>query len=284
MNRQATWPSEPAPLNVAQIESMLHVERIGRMIEHIESTESTNDEVWRRVNDDGVDGLTIFAEHQTAGRGRFGRRWLTPPGTAILGSTLILDHTKKLVGPKVVLASAVAVHDAIEHIAGIDCVIKWPNDILVGSRKLGGILVESRTTASGIAALVLGFGINCYQSKDELPDDVRSYATSIAIESVLPFTREQLAAQLLNELDHWLSHPEAMTDTELHDVWLERAEPVGTLVELLHRGKRYRGSIVDLDPGALLVVRLDEGCMRAFNAAETTITRRELIDEDQLDH
>ncbi len=266
-------------LRIDRIGAELRTKRIGRHIEYLESTSSTNDDAWRYVEADDADGLVIFAEYQSAGRGRSGRTWHSPRGASLLCSALLIDERAELTGGELGLVAAVATRDAIVACTDVVPVIKWPNDLLVSGRKLGGILTESRLRHDGIRAYVVGIGINCLQQHGHLVSALGDSATSLELESAYPVDRTALATSLLTELDRWLGEPRTWDDAYLRREWLARAEPMGRHVCLQHAGQVFSGLMIDLDPSTALVVQLDEGGIRAFDAGTTMIITTEVKSE-----
>lgn len=266
-------------LRIDRIGAELRTTRIGRHIDYLESTSSTNDDAWRHIEADDADGLVIFAEYQSAGRGRSGRRWHSPRGASLLCSVLLIDGRAELTGGELGLVAAVATRDAIVACTEAAPVIKWPNDLLVSGRKLGGILVESRLRRDGVRAYVVGIGINCLQQRGHLVSTLSAQATSLELESAYPVDRTALAISLLTELDRWLGEPRTWDDACLRHEWLARAEPMGKHVYLQHAGQVFSGLMIDLDPSTALVVQLDEGGVRAFDAGTTTMITTEVESE-----
>lgn len=247
--------------------------RIGRRIEYFASTTSTNDEAWGRIDSEDADGLVVLAEHQSAGRGRFGRTWHSPRGASLLCSVALIEISGDLAGGSLCLLTAAAVCDSVIACTGVTPTIRWPNDLLVSGRKLGGILIESRRRRDGHQAYVVGIGINCLQHRGHLDPSLGESATSLELESAHPVDRTGLAVALLRELDRRLTEPHERSAEHLRREWLARAEPMGRRVSLQHAGRMFTGTIIDVDPGNALVVRLDEGGVRAFDAATTTIVQ-----------
>lgn len=262
-------------LDVDRIRAALRTQRIGRRIVHIESTTSTNDEAWKLVEGEpvGADGTVVFAEQQTAGRGRLGRGWVSPKGASLLCSVVVVDAGAGPAGGELGLIAAVAACDAVKATTELLPSIKWPNDLLVRGRKLGGILVESRGhgAADGGKAYVVGIGINCLQQRGHFAGTIASTGTSLDIESSHAIDRSSLAAALLSELDRWLAEPDRYSADRLRRAWLDRAEAIGGRIALCHADKVYSGTVLDVDPHAALVVQLDEGGVRKFDAADTTV-------------
>ncbi|HUU84343.1 MAG TPA: biotin--[acetyl-CoA-carboxylase] ligase [Phycisphaerae bacterium] len=285
---------ERGRLHLERIVSGLSLRRVGRAtvpgpnVRILDSVSSTNDSAWARLNDPEADGLVILAEHQSRGRGRLGRDWLSPRGASILASVLLLEPgTGAADGPGVRgaqlgLAAAVACCDAVARATDVRIQIKWPNDLVYEGRKLGGILVESRTCGPeptpaeataplATTAYVVGLGINCLQHRRHFPEELRDRATSLDLIAGGPIDRCALSRAVLVELDRWYADASACTGDVVRRAWLNRAAPLGQRVRLHHAGKVYTGHVIDVDPTASLVVQLDEGGRRLFDAASTTI-------------
>ncbi len=175
------------------------------------------------------------------------------------------------------MLAAVAACEAIE--AATDCSpgVRWPNDIVLGGRKLGGVLAEScplPADASGTArrAVVIGLGINCLQHRGHFTGELADRATSLDCESPRPIDRARVAAGVLARLDHWLAAPGEDRGAwgELRIAWRSRCEDVGTRVTLLHDGRTFAGTALAISNEGDLIVELDRGGRRCFGSATTT--------------
>ncbi len=258
-------------LDTEWIRDHLQASRVGRRIIHLDTTIGTNEEVWLRSEEADADGLVVFAEEQTAGRGRFGRSWLSPRGASVMASVVLVDTDGELSGSALALIAAVAARDAILASTGIDVDIKWPNDLLIGGRKVGGVLIETRTGSDRGRRFVVGVGINCLQQRGHFTGDLSRTATSLDIESDERIDRSMVALRLLQELDGWVCRPRWWSDADLREAWLTRCRPLGRRIHLQHAGRRFSGHVVDVDPTEALIVELDGGGRRAFSAANTTV-------------
>lgn len=247
--------------------------RLGPQVELLETTTSTNDHVWRRAEDDPADGYVVFAEYQSAGRGRFNRPWVSPRGASVMVSVLLIDSADHPTPPVETLGllAGIATSEAIHSAVGIDAQIAWPNDIVVHGRKLAGVLIESRTLPSELRAFAVGIGINCLQHRDHFPPELRSRATSLELESNQPVDRETVAGALLAALDEWLADSSRWEPDVIKTAFVQHALPFGRHIRLQHEGRSYEGQVVDLDPSAALVVQLDEGGRMLFPTAGTTV-------------
>src|SRR5262249_37186740 len=138
-----------------------------------------------------ADGLVVFTEFQTAGRGRLGRNWHAPRGASLLLTAVICGEPSA--APRLMLAAGIAVCDAIHEATGINAELNWPNDVGVLGRKLAGILIESVRFADGVAAHAVGIGLNCLQTAAHFPPELRDRATSLEMESTQPVNRVSVA-------------------------------------------------------------------------------------------
>lgn len=257
-------------LRVEEIRAALATDRIGRRIEFVEMTVSTNDLARSLLLEPDADGLVVLADHQTAGRGRLGRSWHSPRGASLLCSVVLREASPAWTGGQLALLAGIAARDAVVQTTDVTPSIKWPNDLIVGTRKLGGILVES-DRSDGVTSIVIGIGINCLQQIAHFPERLSDRATSLEIESHRPVDRTNLTIAVLSELNRLILSDAWRSPDRLRDEWLARAQPLGGRVTLLHRETTFRGTMIDVDPASALIVQLDGGGVRAFNAADTTM-------------
>ena len=146
-----------------------------------ESLGSTQDEALRWARAGGPEGALVVAERQTSGRGRAGRSWDSPPGRSLYLSIVVRPPPELAPG---ILTTAVGlgVAEAIETLYGLSTRLKWPNDVMVGARKVAGVLVESELSSGRITAAAVGIGVNVAWTREEFPDTLRDRATSIFLE------------------------------------------------------------------------------------------------------
>jgi BirA family biotin operon repressor/biotin-[acetyl-CoA-carboxylase] ligase len=174
--------------------------RFGRPYEHVGSTPSTQ----LLLTPNAPEGALVVAEEQTAGRGRLGRRWFAPAGTSVLCSLQLRPDAPTERLPELTGVAARACAETIAALTGLEPALKFPNDVLVGGRKVAGILAEARD-----GRVVLGIGINVNVPADDLPADVDQPATSLLVETGRELDRAELLAELLERLerryDAWLS-------------------------------------------------------------------------------
>ena len=174
-------------------------------LRHESQVPSTNDVVLDWIRNGCEHGVALYADEQTAGRGRSGRTWHSGPGKALYLSIAIVDPAVRRHLELLPLIAGVVCVDALAD-SGVDIGLKWPNDLLVGGRKLGGILCEGATSGSALVGAVVGIGINLEQPEDEFPEELQDIATSLRIAGAVERPSAEALAQrirrgLVEELD-----------------------------------------------------------------------------------
>ncbi len=256
-------------LDPDEIKANLGTKRIGREILVYRSTSSTNDVAAEYAKNRENDGLVIFAEEQTAGRGRAGGKWSSGRADSILCSIVLTENT--LPPPLLSLACAVAAAEAVGRPGKDHAKIKWPNDILLNGRKVGGILLESKAGRAG-GSCIVGVGINCHQRPESFPEVLRSIATSIDIESGSVVDRTSLAKRLLTSIEHWLDAAQESSRKVIEE-WCKLSIQLGHRTALIFNGVKFTGYCIGIDPEKGLILQLDAGGVRMFDAAHTTIAK-----------
>jgi BirA family biotin operon repressor/biotin-[acetyl-CoA-carboxylase] ligase len=257
-------------LDPDKISENLGTKRIGRKILVFDSTLSTQAIAAEYAKNKKNNGMVIFTEEQTAGKGRAGNKWFSGRSDSILCSIVLIEN--RLSAEMLSLTCAVAVAEAIGKPTRSEAKIKWPNDILVNGKKIAGILLESKPHRSE-NAYIIGIGINCHQRKDSFPKELRSIATSMDIESRSVTDRTSLAKRLLTSIDDWLET--ARTNAEkVTDRWRELSIQLGHRVALFFNGRKFTGHCIGVDPEKGLVLKLDIGGVRMFDAAHTSIVKQ----------
>ena len=194
--------SEPSDrLIAAEIRAELDGCRIGNEIVVVEEAGSTNDLAWEAAGHGAAQGFVVFAERQTKGRGQYGRRWDSAPYHGLWLSILLKPALTLLESPRLTSLLAEVVAVAIAEETGSALTIKAPNDIFMADRKVGGVLVEGRTTSNGSYLAVAGIGINVNQTIDDFPEELRGTAGSLAMVSGRKISRTKLAIALLRRLE-----------------------------------------------------------------------------------
>jgi BirA family biotin operon repressor/biotin-[acetyl-CoA-carboxylase] ligase len=174
---------------------------IGREIIVLEQTGSTNDAILQIANASSKEGLVVFAEHQTAGRGQRGNRWESAAGKGLWFSILLRPKIDLASSPQLTAWAAEAVSGAIQNEFSLTPTIKPPNDVQIDGRKIAGVLVEMRAQEKAAHLAIAGIGVNVNQSREDFPKELQSRAISLAMALGKQIDRQSFAVALLRMLD-----------------------------------------------------------------------------------
>jgi BirA family biotin operon repressor/biotin-[acetyl-CoA-carboxylase] ligase len=248
-------------LNFPEVERLLRTAQQGPRITYLSSTTSTMDEARGLAEAGAVHGSVVIAEEQTAGRGRFGRRWVSPVGKNLYLTLVLRPNVARL--RTLAMVAPLAVCRAVGRVSRLRPVIKWPNDVQVDGRKLAGILIESELSGAEVTYALVGIGLNV---NDPIADpEIAQIATSLARELGHDVSREEMLAALLAEL-------EAVYESDdVYPGWRERVVTLGQSVRLTFRDKVYEGVAVDVDAEGSLVLRMTDGRLLTFEAGEVSL-------------
>jgi len=261
-----------------EIQRGLRTKFIGKSIQTFEVIDSTNTVAKRLAERGAPEGTTVIAEYQTAGRGRFNRKWHGEPGKNILLS-LILRPRNKHITPLLTYLTSTCVADTIQEITGKTVECKWPNDLLINDRKFCGILLESSWRAaprsslrreSNVDFVVIGVGMNVNQGT--FPAGLRQTATSLKIECGREFGRAPIIRNFLERLEGgYLQSSKAGVNGILAE-WKVKCRTLGKEISVEQSGKILKGKAIDVDTeGALIidsrgrVTRVFAGDVRILN-------------------
>ncbi len=228
------------------------------------TTASTNDVARNQGRKGAREGFLVAASGQTAGRGRLGRTWESPPERGLYVSFLLRPVLAPLeVGRLAVLASVAAV-DAIEAVSGVRPQIKWPNDIVLGGRKLAGLLIEAGQKAGALDFAVVGLGVNVRHSETDFSPELRPTATSLYRALHHLYRRADVLVALLDAFNRRWTQPFA----EARDAWTASSLTLGQRVELVTARGRRQGQAMGLDDSGALLLRVPSGEIETITAGD----------------
>ena len=230
---------------------------IGRDIHVFQETSSTNDVVEKLARDGVREGVVVFAEAQTKGRGRLGRRWLSPPGEGLWFSVLLRPELPPASVTQLTIAAATAVARAIRSQTGVSPKIKWPNDILIAGRKVVGILTELSAEQDRVSHVILGIGVDV--NVTEFPAELQGVATSLAAAAGRRFNRAEIAASILQELESDYGRVQRGGFTELAEEWERNCITLGQRIRIHIGSRTLTGRAESLDNDGALLLRSDYG-------------------------
>jgi BirA family biotin operon repressor/biotin-[acetyl-CoA-carboxylase] ligase len=264
MSQMIDDPIDPKKIERAAIQRGA---KLGTSVLYFEEVGSTNDETAKRAISGAAHGLVVIADHQLSGRGRTGRTWHSPAGQNLYLSVLLRpQHPLDRIAP-ITLVLGLAVSDLAADLLDIHRVgLKWPNDVLVGSRKLAGILVDAASVDGRVEYLVVGIGLNVHQI--DFDPAIASIATSLAKEGAENLNRTHLASRLLSTLETRLEQFDSQGLQELICEIRARDITLGRPVKTEGRHGIARGIADD----GQLRVSFEDGSTTLVHAGEVELT------------
>lgn len=249
-----------------QIKAGLKTIRFGRNAHYFDSVESTQKELHALARKGAPEGTLVVADRQWSGKGRLGRSWHSPPGTGIWMSLLLRPLLELRQCPQLTLVAAIAIAETIREQIELPVMVKWPNDLLLDGKKIGGILTELRAESDCVDYIVLGIGINV--NTTEFPPELTDQASSLALAKGQPIRRTLLLQRLLEKLENLYQMYESRGFAPLKPRWEALALGMGKPV-IVRRVNQdpLEGTAMGLDEdGALLVRDLKGQLERVYSA------------------
>ena len=233
--------------------------------------DSTNDYLKRIAAEGAPHGTVALSDHQTGGHGRRGRSFLSPPGVGLYLSVLLRPECSPAQLMHLTCAAGVAMCDAIEKSAGFRPGIKWTNDIVWGKQKLGGILTELRLNAQGLVDYaIVGIGINCCQTGQDFPEELRDIAGSLSMVTGQTVDRSRVAAAELEALYAMSRGVFSQRDSMLSQ-YRNDCITIGQEISLVRGDEIRHGLALDVDNEGALIVQFPDGQKEAVNSGEVSV-------------
>lgn len=220
-----------------------------------------------------LDGTIIIADAQEQGRGRFGRNWVSPPRVNLYFTVLLEPLFLPKESSVITLMAAVAVVSAIREHVTLNAAIKWPNDILIGNKKVGGILTEMKSDIDRIHFVAVGIGVNVNMSLSMLPKNVRALATSLKEEKGETINRVELLGVILAKLEYWYKTLLKGRRKALLNEWLRLNSTIGNKVRVKTQDRIISGIAEGISDDGELIVRPFSGAVEKVYAGEVTILK-----------
>ncbi len=248
----------PDLLYAHEVERRLTTRFLGQKVISVETCASTNDIAKDLAREGAASGTLVLAERQSAGRGRVGRVWHSPPGAGIYASLIVRPDDPAPSAAVLQFTTGVAVAHAAMKKTGKPARLRWPNDLLFGGRKAAGLLVESIDT--GVSpTLIIGIGLNVNQIEEDFPEEIRGIATSLRLVGGRPLDRIEVLATLLATLEEWYDRMARGDLAALAAAWRPLSSLMDQEVVLELAATRSRGTVADLDPVRGILLRVESG-------------------------
>ncbi|HEX7056975.1 MAG TPA: biotin--[acetyl-CoA-carboxylase] ligase [Bacilli bacterium] len=264
--------AKPEKIDAAKIMRELQTKSFGRNLILIEQTGSTQTLAQQQAAAGAEEGTLVIAEKQTAGRGRMGRKWHSPPGKGVYMSLILRPDIPLAFAPQLTALVSVALCRAIRNMCGIEIGIKWPNDLLFNGKKICGILLESRAEDEKLLVVIAGIGISVNLEEADFPDDIRNRATSLFIASGAKVDREKLIANFLRELEELYAIFRSDGFHSIRILWEALSVTLHNRVEVKTGRGIVAGIAEAIDPLGGLVVRKSDGKKTTVYSGEVGFT------------
>jgi BirA family biotin operon repressor/biotin-[acetyl-CoA-carboxylase] ligase len=246
---------------------------IGREILFYDTVDSTNTVAEMLAEKGKAEGTVIIADSQVKGRGRLGRPWISPPGMNIYMSIILRPEIESKDITLITIMTAIVCTIALRKVTGLNVTIKWPNDLIISEKKIGGILTEVKIAYKRIKYAVTGIGINVNMDSDAFIDEIKDIATSVKIETGAPCSRAEICRKILNEIDHWYELLKEMERNVLISEWQQLTSTLGREVKITTGKETFTGFAESINDEGMLIVKLPSGDLRLIRSGDLTILR-----------
>lgn len=235
---------------------------------YLPEVDSTNQEV-KRIASNYPDGTVVVAEYQTAGKGRLGRIWSSPKGTGLWFSILLKPEITPNQIAGITLACGLGVCRAIRKYTGLNALIKWPNDIIIGNKKICGILTEMKAEANRISYAIAGIGINV--NTTEFEEDIKHKATSLSVEANKAIDRAELFKEIMVYLEKSFDDYFSKPDGAISDEYIKLCATLGRNVTVTRGNTIFNGRAVGVEATGDLLVEASDGTTIQVSSGEVTV-------------
>lgn len=243
----------------------------GRAIHVYDEVLSTNDVAKKLAAAGAPEGTVVIAERQSRGKGRLGRSWIAPVHKGLLFSFVLKPSITPAVAVQLIFVSAVAVCRALRGFTGLDVKIKWPNDLVIEGKKVGGILTELSAEIDLINYVVVGVGINTNNEADDFPADIAAKASSLALAAGRSFRRTDLLVAIFTELEAEYSDYVQMGFTCIVERWKGLTSTLGQEVLVSTGEETLAGLALDIDETGCLLVKKTDGSITRVIVGDVSV-------------
>lgn len=234
---------------------------------------STNDEAIALAMAGAPEGTAVLADAQTAGRGRWHRSWISPPGVNIYTSIVLRPECESSRASQIPIMAGVAAAEVLDSVCPGRVKLKWPNDVMIGPKKVCGILSQAKITSKKINFAVVGIGINVNAVLHHFPKTIRESATSLFLESGGEISRHDLLISLYENLEKWYKQLLQKGFGPIRKKWIESAPMMGQPIRITFKGEKTEGMAKRLDDDGCLVLAVEGNEEIKVSAGDAIIMR-----------
>ena len=238
------------------IKTNLSSHRIGKQIEYYQQLDSTNVKAWELIDaDEASHGTLVITDNQIKGKGRGKKSWFSSPSKGLVMSLILTEQIPTEKAGFIPLVAGISTIKALGNRSTFP-LLKWPNDILIGGKKAGGILCESRWAEKKFRAIVVGIGINVNETKNDFPDEMKSFATSLAIETGHSLQRELVASTLINAFEEYWGKLHESPQEIIAD-WISVCGHINQKISFNYNNVKYDGIFKGIDNQGQAIVTIE---------------------------
>lgn len=263
-------------LSEMKIQTQLQTEKYARQILVLDSCGSTQKVAGEVLLNQSCDGFLVISEEQTDGKGRLNRQWASTKGKGLWMSWIIKPAILPHEAPPITLVAALAVAAAIEKVTKVQVDIKWPNDLLINGKKVGGILTELQSTPEQIEAIIMGIGLNVNHTPNDFDEELSQIATSLAIVSEQVIDRVYLLAEIALELETAIQRFEQRGFQPFILAWEKQSTMIGKTVTARTMRETIKGTALGINEYGALLVDTQTGVKSLFSGDVTLSDKLEL--------
>ena len=259
---------------IRKLNALLKTESLGKVIHYFDEIDSTNTALFELAEKGASEGTAVIADMQTRGKGRLGRTWVSPAGLNVYLSVLLRPGIDVSEAPVLTLLASIALYECLKKTGVHDPVIKWPNDLLVDRKKIGGVLTEMKPKGNRAEFVVLGIGVNVNMTRAEINAQMSDFAhqvTSVKENLGREVDRGKLSADLLYELERWYGEMNKRGKASILKVWTERWGGLNEKVRVSIEGQEeFHGTAQGIDVNGRLLVKRENGEVTAVVSGDVT--------------
>jgi BirA family biotin operon repressor/biotin-[acetyl-CoA-carboxylase] ligase len=257
-------------LSTEYIQSALTTRLVGRPLYYHPTIGSTMDEARRLATTGAPEGTVVLADEQRAGRGRLQRSWWAPPGTSLLLTLLLRPPLPPRQAQRLTMICSLAICDALAQVGGVQARVKWPNDVLVGDKKICGILTELDLVGEELNYALIGMGVNVNVDFSQAPP-LMAPATSLLAETGRAVSRLSLLAALLANVED--RYNMLRLGASFGEEWAARMATLGQAVQASSDKETVQGTAVGVDEDGALLIQVSDGTVQRVLAGDVTLKR-----------
>jgi BirA family biotin operon repressor/biotin-[acetyl-CoA-carboxylase] ligase len=258
-------------MDAISIKKNLKTGTIGKKIYFYGEIDSTNNEAKRLAKLGVGEGAVVIADHQTSGRGKFRRHFFSPKGSGIYLTIIIEPFKVRGKTLEITLLGTLASARAISGLTGEEVRVKWPNDIMIRGKKVGGVLTEVCSGKTGRGVVIVGIGLNVSTRSEKFPEEIKGLASSIDIESGKRTGRTKIIQRILEEFEALYFLFLAGKEELILNEWKILSETIGRNISIRSHDAVYEGRAVGIDGGGQLILKIFGGSIRKFDGGDIII-------------